>query len=52
VHEAGGEGKKPNQAEDNGPGCDDFGVDFATKWTCVLLMVNVKEMTDYAENDL
>jgi len=51
VHEAGGEGKKPYQTEDNGPGRDDFGVDFATKWASVLHMVNVKEMTDYAEND-
>lgn len=51
VHKAGGEGKEPYQAEKDRPGSDDFRVDLTTKWTSVLLMVHMKKMTDYAENN-
>jgi len=51
VHEAGGEGKEPDQAENDGPGGDDFGVDFAAERSCVVTMVNMKKVADDAKND-
>jgi len=51
VHEAGGEGKKPDQAEEDGPDGDDFSVDFAAERPSVFLVVNMKKVGDNAEND-
>jgi len=51
VHEAAGEGKKPNYAEDDRPGGDDFSVDLAAERASMLLVMNVKEVTSNTEDD-
>jgi len=51
MHEAGCEGEEPYQAENDGPGGDDFRVDFAAERSCVVTMVNMKKVADNSEND-
>jgi hypothetical protein len=52
VQESRSEGQKPQKAEKNRDGGDDYHVDFPTKRTNVVLMMEVKEVSVQAKNNL
>jgi hypothetical protein len=52
VHEAGGEGKEPYQAEDEGPGGDDLSVDLPSQRAYLITMMDVEKVAHDSKNDL